>query len=162
MLTLNPNRGWAGLPQISKYMYIDTYFLPNEDYDGWVERMASAYCSTPSHKQLITVMLKNYWFHPSTPISGNGGTTKGLPISCYVGDVEDSKAGIFGAWSESGWLGAMAGGIGRSWSAVRELGADVGSHGGKSSGIIPFMCVDDALSRSVSQGKHEQYALSRS
>ena len=152
MLTLNPNRGWAGLPQISKYMYIDTYFLPNEDYDGWVERMASAYCSTPSHKQLITIMLKNYWFHPSTPISGNGGTTKGLPISCYVGDVEDSKSGIFGAWSESGWLGAMAGGIGRSWSAVRELGADVGSHGGRSSGIIPFMCVDDALSRSVSQG----------
>lgn len=152
MLTLNPSRGWAGLPQISKYMYEDTYFLPNEDYDQWVDRMATTYSSNPTHKSLITTMIKNYYFHPSTPISGNGGTSRGLPISCYVGDVEDSKAGIFGAWSESGWLGSMAGGIGRYWGSVRELGSPIGSNGGTSSGVIPFMCVDDALSKSVSQG----------
>ena len=133
-------------------MYEDTYFLPNENYNTWVERMASSYASNNEHKQIISTMIKNYWFHPSTPISGNGGTDRGLPISCYVGDVEDSKAGIFNAWSESGWLGSMAGGIGRSWSEVREINSIVGSHGGRSSGIIPFMCVDDALSRSVSQG----------
>ena len=133
-------------------MYEDTYFLPNEDYNGWVNRMCNAYGSNPEHKARMATYLKNYWFHPSTPPSGNGGTSRGLPISCYVGDVEDSKAGIFNSWRESGWLGSQAGGIGRSWSLVRELGAKVGDHGGRSSGVIPFMCVDDALSLAVSQG----------
>ena len=151
MITLNPNRGWQGLPQISQYIYQDTYFLPNEDYDQWVTRMASTYSSTSDQATRIATYIKNYYFHPSTPISSNGGTSRGLPISCYVGDVEDSKAGIFNSWNESSWLGAMAGGIGRSWSAVREINSTVDNIG-KSSGIIPFMCVDNALSLAISQG----------
>ena len=94
MIQLNPNRGWEGLPQISKYMYQDTYFLPNEDYNGWVDRMTTAYSNDQSHKSILEIMFKNYYFHPSTPVSSNGGTNRGLPISCYVGDVEDSKEGI--------------------------------------------------------------------
>ena len=112
-------------------MYQDTYFLPGETYEGWVKRMCTAYTSNEEHYARMSVYLNNYWFHPSTPPSGNGGTDKGLPISCYVGDVEDSKEGIFNSWTESGWLGSQAGGIGRSWSAVREMGATVGSQGGK-------------------------------
>lgn len=151
-MQLIPGRSWNGLPEISKYMYQDTYFLPGETYEGWVNRMCTAYTSNEEHYARMSVYLNNYWFHPSTPPSGNGGTDKGLPISCYVGDVEDSKEGIFNSWTESGWLGSQAGGIGRSWSAVREMGSTVGSHGGKSSGIIPFMKVDDSLSMAVSQG----------
>lgn len=145
-------RGWEGLPQMSKYMYQDTYFLPDEDYNSWVYRMATAYSNDTEQAKRITSYIKNYWFHPSTPISANGGTDRGLPISCFVGDVQDSKEGIFDAWTESSWLGAMGGGVGRVWSEVREMGAPVGSHGGKSSGIIPFMCVDGTLTRAISQG----------
>ena len=39
MITLKPNRGWEGLPQISKYMYQDTYFLPGETYDEYKVRV---------------------------------------------------------------------------------------------------------------------------
>jgi len=144
-------RSWNGLPQISQYMYQETYFIKGEDYDSWVNRIATAYSNDSAHATRISTYIKNYWFHPSTPVSSNGGTSRGLPISCYVGDVEDSKEGIFNAWSESCWLGSGAGGIGRSWSAVRELGADIDQIG-TSSGVIPFMCVDGALSRAVSQG----------
>lgn len=151
MLPLHTSRGWAGLPQISKYLYQDTYFLSGEDYDQWVTRMASTYSNTSDQALRIETYIKNYYFHPSTPISSNGGTSRGLPISCYVGDVEDSKAGIFNSWNESSWLGAMAGGIGRSWSAVREINSPVDKIG-KSSGVIPFMCVDNALSLAISQG----------
>ena len=151
-MTELPNRGWAGLPEISRNMYKETYFLKNEDYNGWVDRMAAAYSSNDLQAERIKVYIKNYWFHPSTPVSSNGGTTRGLPISCYVGDVDDSKEGIFNSWTESGWLGSQAGGIGRYWGEVREMGAEVGEHGGKSSGVIPFMCVDGALTRAVSQG----------
>lgn len=150
-MEIKPNRGWKGLPQISKYMYQDTYFLEGEDYDGWVNRMVTAYCKKPGQADRVSAMFKNYWFHGSTPVSSNGGTNRGYPISCYVGDVPDSKEGIFGAWEESCWLGSGAGGIGRDWSQVREMGADINNIG-KSSGIIPFMCVDGALTRAVSQG----------
>lgn len=132
-------------------MYLDTYFLDNEDYQAWAERIADAYANDPQHALRLETYFKNYWFHPSTPISSNGGTDRGLPISCYVGEVEDSKEGIFNAWIESCWLGSGAGGIGRTWRAVREMGADIKGIG-KSSGVIPFMCVDGALTRAVSQG----------
>jgi ribonucleoside-diphosphate reductase alpha chain len=145
-------RSWPGLPKISQDMYEKTYFLKNESYDDWTNRMSNTYANNPEQAERIKTYLHNYWFHPSTPVSSNGGTTRGLPISCYVGDVEDSKTGIFGSWTESGWLGSQAGGIGRWWGDVREMGANVGEHGGKSSGIIPFMCVDGALTRAVSQG----------
>lgn len=146
------NRGWTGLPSISKTMYQATYFLEGEDYNAWCRRMSSSFSNDPEHASRIYGYLQKYWFHPSTPISSNGGTDNGLPISCYVGDVEDSKQGIFDSWNESGWLGSNAGGIGRYWGNVRESGAEVGQHGGKSSGIIPFMCVDGALTRAISQG----------
>lgn len=148
---LNPDRGWNGLPEMSKYMYQDTYFLQDEDYEAWAHRMASSFANDQAHAERIFTYISNYWFHPSTPVSSNGGTDRGLPISCYVGEVEDSKEGIFDSWQESCWLGSMAGGIGRLWSNVREMGAPI-SNIGKSSGIIPFMCVDGALTRAVAQG----------
>lgn len=151
-MTINPTRGWSGLPAISQHMYKDTYFLKDEDYYSWVTRITSAYANDAAHQQRLATYIHNYWFHPSTPISSNGGTTRGLPISCFVGDVADSKQGIFGAWQESCWLGSMGGGVGRCWSDVREIGHEIGNNIGKSSGVIPFMCVDGALSRAVSQG----------
>jgi ribonucleoside-diphosphate reductase alpha chain len=146
------NRGWSGLPDISKALYQETYFLPSESYDDWVTRIASAYSNDSDHQARMEHYIKSYYFHPSTPISSNGGTSRGLPISCYVGSVGDSKEEIFNSWNESCWLGSMGGGIGREWSSVREINAPVGSYGGASSGIIPFLKVDGSLTQAVSQG----------
>lgn len=41
-----------GLPQISKHMYQDTYFLADEDYDQWVDRITTAYSNDANHKVL--------------------------------------------------------------------------------------------------------------
>jgi ribonucleoside-diphosphate reductase alpha chain len=153
------SRGWNGLPDISKVLYKETYFLPNETYDEWVLRICSAYANNDAHRDRMVGYITNYWFHPSTPISSNGGTNRGLPISCYVGEVEDSKEGIFNAWTESSWLGSGGGGIGVSWSNVREIGAPIGQHGGTSSGVIPFMKVDSALTQAVSQGNVRRMSL---
>jgi ribonucleoside-diphosphate reductase alpha chain len=146
------NRGWSGLPDISKALYQETYFLPGEDYNQWVARICVAYGNDGDHASRVQDYIRNYWFHPSTPISSNGGTSRGLPISCYVGSVGDSKEEIFNSWNESCWLGSMGGGIGREWSSVREINAPVGSYGGASSGIIPFLKVDGSLTQAVSQG----------
>ena len=151
-------RGWEGLPEISKSLYQETYFLPDEDYNQWVNRISRAYSNDSEHADRIAKYLVNYWFHPSTPISSNGGTDRGLPISCYVGSVGDSKEDIFGSWSESCWLGSHGGGVGKEWSSVREMNAPVGKHGGTSSGIIPFMKVNGSLCNAISQGGIRRYS----
>jgi len=151
MIELKQDRGWKGLPKFSQDMYEERYFLEGEDYDAWVSRM-SRYADDYSMALRIQRYIHNYWFHPSTPISSNGkAPQRGLPISCFVNEVEDSKEGIFGKFTENNWLGSSGGGIGTSWSKVREIGAKVGANG-QSSGIIPFIKVTDSATLAVSQG----------
>ena len=79
---------------------------------------------------------------PATPVLSNGGTGRGLPISCYLNSVPDSLEGIVDTWNENVWLAARGGGIGTYWGAVRGIGEPVGLNG-KTSGIIPFVRVMD-------------------
>jgi len=144
-------RGWVGLPQFSKDMYQERYFLEDENYTLWLDRM-SMFADDQAMVVRIQRYINNYWFHPSTPVSSNGNAPqRGLPISCYVNQVEDSKEGIFAKFTENNWLGAEGGGIGTSWSNVREIGAKVGANG-ESSGIVPFIKVSDSSTLAVSQG----------
>ena len=146
------NRGWDGLPAYSQEMYKERYFDGEEDYSQWLNRVSSSYADDEKHAARIAQYIKDYWFQPSTPISSNAGLPdKGLPISCYTNEVEDSKEGIFSTWEENNWLGSYGGGIGTTWSDVRGLGAKING-GGKSSGIIPFIKVSDATTLAVSQG----------
>ena len=87
----------------------------------------------------------------STPILSNGGTTRGLPISCFLNYVEDSRTGITDHYTENAFLSSVGGGVGGSWSAVRSVGSKT-SNGSESTGVIPFMKVVDAEMLAFSQG----------
>jgi ribonucleoside-diphosphate reductase alpha chain len=52
---------------------------------------------------------------PATPVLSNGGTKRGLPISCFLNEASDSLGGILDLWSENVWLAAKGGGIGSYW-----------------------------------------------
>jgi ribonucleoside-diphosphate reductase alpha chain len=88
---------------------------------------------------------------PATPVLSNGGTGRGLPISCYLNSVDDSLEGIVKTWNENVWLASRGGGIGTYWGQVRGIGEPVGLNG-KTSGIIPFVRVMDSLTLAISQG----------
>ena len=79
----------------------------------------------------------------STPVLSNGGTERGMPISCFLNYVEDSREGITDHYTENAYLSSFGGGIGGSWSAVRSQGTKT-SKGSESTGAIPFMKVVDA------------------
>ena len=145
-------RNWGTLHPMSKALYEETYFLPNEDYSGWLDRVSTAYQNDSEHGSRVSSYIKQRWFHPSTPISSNAGTDRGLPISCFTKSVTDDKPSIFQNYNESFNLGAYGGGIGTDWSSVREVNHSVGSHGGTSSGIIPFMGISDRSTLAISQG----------
>ena len=87
----------------------------------------------------------------STPILSNGGTTRGLPISCFLNYVEDSREGITSHYTENAFLSSVGGGVGGSWSAIRSVGSKT-SNGSESTGVIPFMKVVDAEMLAFSQG----------
>jgi ribonucleoside-diphosphate reductase alpha chain len=79
------------------------------------------------------------------------GTDRGLPISCFLNEANDSLDGILDLWSENVWLAARGGGIGSYWGNLRSIGEKIGRVG-KTSGIIPFIKVMDSLTLAISQG----------
>ncbi len=129
----------------------DRYLLPGESYQDLFVRVASAYADDAAHAQRLYDYISRLWFMPATPVLSNGGTGRGLPISCYLNSVSDSLEGIVGTWNENVWLAARGGGIGTYWGNVRGIGEAVGLNG-KTSGIIPFVRVMDSLTLAISQG----------
>jgi ribonucleoside-diphosphate reductase alpha chain len=105
--------------------------------------VASAYADDQDHAQRIYDYISKLWFMPATPVLSNGGTGRGLPISCYLNSVDDSLEGIVNTWNENVWLASRGGGIGTYWGNVRGIGEPVGLNG-KTSGIIPFVRVMDS------------------
>lgn len=141
----------ALLTEFGKETLKDRYLLPGENYQDLFVRVASAYADNAGHAQRLYDYISRLWFMPATPVLSNGGTGRGLPISCYLNSVSDSLEGIVGTWNENVWLAARGGGIGTYWGNVRGIGEPVGLNG-KTSGIVPFVRVMDSLTLAISQG----------
>ena len=141
----------ALLTDFGKETLRDRYLLPGESYQDLFVRVASAYADDQAHAQRIYDYISKLWFMPATPVLSNGGTGRGLPISCYLNSVDDSLEGIVNTWNENVWLASRGGGIGTYWGSVRGIGEPVGLNG-KTSGIIPFVRVMDSLTLAISQG----------
>jgi len=139
------------LTEFGKETLKDRYLLPGESYQDLFARVAAAYSDNAEHAQRIYDYISRLWFMPATPVLSNGGTGRGLPISCYLNSVSDSLNGIVDTWNENVWLASKGGGIGTYWGSVRGIGEPVGLNG-KTSGIIPFVRVMDSLTLAISQG----------
>ncbi|WP_260482706.1 ribonucleoside-diphosphate reductase subunit alpha [Sphingomicrobium flavum] len=141
----------AKLTEFGKETLRDRYLLPGENFQDLFARVADAYSDDQAHAQRMYDYISNLWVMPATPVLSNGGTGRGLPISCYLNSVDDSLDGIVNTWNENVWLASKGGGIGTYWGSVRGIGEPVGLNG-KTSGIIPFVRVMDSLTLAISQG----------
>lgn len=139
------------LTEFGKAVLADRYLLEGEDYQGMFSRVSSYYADNQEHAQRLYNYMSNMWFMPATPILSNGGTNRGLPISCFLNETEDSLKGIVDLWVENVWLASNGGGIGSYWGNLRSIGETVKGNG-KTSGVIPFVCVQDSLTLAISQG----------
>ncbi len=141
----------ANLTDFGKATLKDRYLGHNESFQDLFARVASTYADDNLHAQRIYNYISNLWFMPATPVLSNGGTKRGLPISCFLNEASDSLGGILDLWSENVWLAAKGGGIGSYWGNLRSIGEKIGKVG-KTSGIIPFIKVMDSLTMAISQG----------
>ena len=141
----------ANLTDFGRATLADRYLGQNESFQDLFARVASTYADNNLHAQRIYNYISNLWFMPATPVLSNGGTERGLPISCFLNEAGDSLEGILDLWSENVWLAARGGGIGSYWGNLRSIGEKIGKVG-KTSGIIPFIKVMDSLTLAISQG----------
>ena len=139
------------LTDFGKETLTDRYLGQNESFQDLFARVASTYADDNLHAQRIYNYISNLWFMPATPVLSNGGTERGLPISCFLNEANDSLEGITNLWEENVWLAARGGGIGSYWGNLRSIGEKIGKVG-KTSGIIPFIKVMDSLTLAISQG----------
>ena len=140
------------LSEFSHKTLQDRYLIAGENspQDAFA-RAAKAFSDDDAHAQRLYDYASKLWFMFSTPVLSNGGTTRGLPISCFLNYVEDSRQGITGHYTENAFLSSVGGGVGGCWSDVRSVGSKT-SNGSESTGVIPFMKVVDAEMLAFSQG----------
>ncbi|MDA0901880.1 MAG: ribonucleoside-diphosphate reductase subunit alpha [Proteobacteria bacterium] len=140
------------LSDFGKAVLKDRYLMAqDDDYQDLFARVAGYYADDQAHAQRLYDYISNLWFMPATPVLSNGGTDRGLPISCFLNEVDDSLNGIVELWNENVWLASRGGGIGSYWGNLRSIGEKVRGNG-KTSGIIPFIKVMDSQTLAISQG----------
>ncbi len=151
-ITIRLERARDGLlTEFGRATLFDRYLMTGEGFQDLFARVAAHYADDTGHGQRLYDYISKLWFMPATPILSNGGTSRGLPISCFLNEAADSLEGILGLWNENVWLAALGGGIGSYWGNLRSIGERVG-HNGKTSGVVPFIRVMDSLTLAISQG----------
>lgn len=132
-----------------------TYLLKGETpRDMWrrVARSASSYLKKPLLEEKFFQLMWKGWLGLATPVAANGGTDRGLNISCFSNYVDDSVVGIMESMSELAMMAKMGGGVGVHWTGVRPRGSQIGKENGKSEGVVPFLKIQDSVTLGINQG----------
>ena len=150
-MQLNYNRD-KYLSEFSFKTLQDRYLIEGETspQDAFA-RAAKAFSDNDAHAQRLYDYASKLWFMFSTPVLSNGGTKRGMPISCFLNYVDDSREGITNHYTENAYLSSVGGGVGGCWTGVRSVGSKT-SNGSESTGVIPFLKVVDAEMLAFSQG----------
>ena len=140
------------LPRNAVDILKDRYLLPTENSPQEAFARACVYfADDKAHAERLYKYVSNLWFMFASPLLSNGGTERGLPISCFLNYVPDSREGLAAHYTENIWLSSMGGGIGGYWGHIRSQGQST-SKGNKTTGVIPFMHVVDSQMVAFNQG----------
>jgi ribonucleoside-diphosphate reductase alpha chain len=96
--------------------------------------------------------ISSFDYMPSTPTLFNAGTVRPQMASCYVTHIPDDLGGIFNGFSEMAQMSKWAGGIGTNWTSVRAAGSRIEGTNGNSSGIVPWLKIQNDVAIAVNQG----------
>lgn len=147
--TRNANLGEMGAIILKE----NKYMLPEETCPQEAfARAAIAYASSQEHAQRIYDYASQNWFMFASPVLSNAGNPRGLPISCYLIDVEDSRQGLADSWKEMLFLSTNGGGVGMNMSEIRSVGTGT-SRGTSTPGMMAFLKVVDSLTAASKQGE---------
>ena len=148
--------------EISLSMISKGYLLPDEDVYGAFKRVSKAAARRLKRKDLqpyfYEAMVKN-WLCLASPVLSNLGTERGMPISCFGIDTDDSIEGIALANSELMRLSSQGGGVGIGVSRIRGRGKSIKDNG-VSEGVVPWIKIYDSTILATNQGSVRRGAAS--
>ena len=107
--------------------------------------VSNAFGSNKEHSHRLYEYSSNHWLSYSTPVLSFGRSKRGLPISCFLPYLHDSREGLIQTLSEVNWLSMLGGGVG--------IGLGIRSSDDKSTGIMPHLKTYDASSLAYRQGR---------
>lgn len=138
------------------------YLVGDEDVFKAFHRVSKASARRLRRKDLqpffYEAMIKN-WLCLASPVLSNMGTERGMPISCFGIDVEDSIEGIANANSELMRLSSQGGGVGIGLSRIRGRGKQIKDNG-VSEGVVPWAKIYDSTILATNQGSVRRGAAS--
>jgi len=130
------------------------YLMPGEEPYDMYKRIAATAARIKDmpelEERLFDIMWKG-WLCPASPVLANFGTNRGLGISCYGQQVDDSVSGIYDSLAEHGGMISKGGATGTDWSNVRSRGSSIRNNG-RSNGIVPWMKIFDSATAATDQG----------
>jgi ribonucleoside-diphosphate reductase alpha chain len=148
--------------QIGLDIVSNGYLLPEEDVFKAFLRVSKASARRLKRKDLQPLFyeaLTKNWLCLASPVLSNMGTERGMPISCFGIDVEDSIEGIAGSNSELMRLTSQGGGVGIGLSRIRGRGKLIKDNG-TSEGIVPWAKMFDSTILATNQGSVRRGAAS--
>ncbi len=107
--------------------------------------VSNAFASNPEHAQRLYEYSSKHWLSYSTPILSFGRSSRGMPISCFLNYINDSREGLVDNLSETNWLSMLGGGVG--------IGVGIRSSDDKSVGVMSHLKTYDASCLAYRQGR---------
>ena len=101
--------------------------------------------------------MQRGFYSLSTPVWSNFGKSKGLPISCYGSNVDDSLDSILNAAREIGLMSKYGGGTSVYLGNIRSRGTTI-STGGKADGPTHYAKIYDTVIDTCKQGESRRGA----
>ena len=148
--------------EISLSMISKGYLMPDEDVFDAFKRVSRAASRRLKRKDLypyfLEAMTKN-WLCLASPVLSNMGTERGMPISCFGIDTDDSIEGIALANSELMRLSSQGGGVGIGVSRIRGRGKAIRDNG-VSEGVVPWIKIYDSTILATNHGSVRRGAAS--
>lgn len=166
----------SNFTEAAKATLADRYARGEEKLPSEILARASlAFASNKAHAERLYNYAMNQWFGYASPIISNAPTrtkftddfksnfsrqcyedvTGALPISCFTGQVPDSRIGIADHYTEQMWLLSNGGGYAADWSLLRPINSKTAT-GSKTGGVIPFYHVTDGLTLATHQGNNRR------
>jgi ribonucleoside-diphosphate reductase alpha chain len=96
--------------------------------------------------------MERGFFSLSSPVWSNFGLDRGLPISCYGIDIQDSTDDILRSTAEIGMLTKMGGGTAGYFGKIRGRGEPI-KNNGVSNGSVAMMQLFQGVTDVISQGQ---------
>lgn len=153
-----------GLEVLTKrYLLKDAEGRPAETVPEMFHRVAS-HVAVPEGKdkmgfwtEIFEGTMRRLEFLPNTPTFTGAGTRLGQLAACFVLPIDDdlgrdSQDGIFSTLQTAAMIQQGGGGVGCSWSRLRERNSVVKSCNGRSSGPIPFLRAYSTCFDAIQQG----------